>query len=190
MTTPAPVSFSHFGIHVTDLARMEEFYTRVLGLLVSDRGALPNGPTLVFLSRSPDEHHQMVLVTGRVPGTGGNVVNQISFKLPALTDLKAMHARVRDEGVQPFRIVTHGNAWSVYFADPEGNRVELFVDTPWHTPQPFAEPFDIEAPADRILAETEALCRSRPGFMSRADWRKKQIERLDAATEPVTANAR
>ena len=48
MTTPT-VSFSHVGIHVTDLARMEDFYTRVLGLLVSDRGSLPGGPALVFL---------------------------------------------------------------------------------------------------------------------------------------------
>lgn len=54
MTTSPPVSFSHFGIYVTDLARMEDFYTRVLGLLVSDRGRLPGGPELIFLSRDPD----------------------------------------------------------------------------------------------------------------------------------------
>jgi catechol 2,3-dioxygenase len=178
MATPVAVSFSHFGIHVTDLARMEDFYTRVLGLLVSDRGALPGGPTLTFLSRDPDEHHQIVLVTGRPPGTGYNVVNQISFKLPTLDDLKAMHARVRAAGTKEFRIVTHGNAWSAYFADPEGNRVELFVDTPWHTPQPLAEPFDIEAPIAAIMAQTEHLCRSRPGFVARADWRKAQVERM------------
>ena len=177
MTTPAP-SLSHFGIHVTDLPRMEDFYTRVLGLLVSDRGALPSGPTLVFLSRDPDEHHQLVLVTGRPPGVEYNVVNQISFKLPTLVDLQAMYRRVREEGIKEFRIVTHGNAWSIYFADPEGNRVELFVDTPWHTPQPLAEPFDVEAPVEAILAQTEALCRSRSGFMSRAEWRRAQVERM------------
>lgn len=180
MATPA-VSFSHLGIHVTDLARMEDFYTRVLGLPVTDRGTLPGGPTLVFLSRDPDQHHQVVLVTGRPPGVEYNVVNQISFKLPALADLKAMHARLREEGIKKFRIVTHGNAWSVYFPDPEGNRVELFVDTPWHTPQPFAEPFDIEAPVEAILAETEALCRRRPGFVSRAEWRKAQVDRMGGA---------
>ena len=178
----APAALSHFGIHVTDMARMEEFYTRVLGLLVSDRGALPSGPTLVFLSRDPDEHHQLVLATGRPPGPGYNVVNQISFKLPALADLKAAHARLKETGQKEFRIVTHGNAWSIYFPDPEGNRVELFVDTPWHTPQPFAEPFDIEAPEDAIMAETERICRSRPGFASRAAWRSEQVARMGAAT--------
>ena len=177
MTTAA---LSHFGIHVTDIARMEAFYTRTLGLLVSDRGALANGPTLVFLSRDPDEHHQLVLVTGRPPGGGYNVVNQISFKLPALDDLQAMHRRLREEGIKEFRIVTHGNAWSIYFADPEGNRVELFVDTPWHTPQPFAEPFDLEAPTATIMAETEKICRSRPGFTSRAESRREQVARMTA----------
>jgi catechol 2,3-dioxygenase len=181
MTTSPPVSFSHVGIYVTDLARMEAFYTRVLGLLVSDRGPVPGGSDLVFLSRNPDEHHQLVLATGRPPGVEFNVVNQISFKLPTLADLKAMHARARDEGTKQFRIVTHGNAWSVYFADPEGNRVEVFVDTPWHTPQPVVEPFDIEAPVEVIEQETEALCRNRPGFLSREQWRAAQVTRMAVA---------
>jgi len=181
MTTASPISFSHFGIYVIDLARMADFYTRVLGLLVSDRGQVPGGADLVFLSRDPDEHHQIVLATGRPPGVEFNVVNQISFKLPTLADLKAMHARARAEGIKQFRIVTHGNAWSVYFADPEGNRIEVFVDTPWHTPQPVVEPFDIEAPVETIVNETEELCRNRPGFMSREAWRAAQVTRMGAA---------
>ncbi|MBI2207281.1 MAG: VOC family protein [Candidatus Rokubacteria bacterium] len=178
MTTAA---LSHFGIHVTDLDRMVDFYTRVVGLLVMDRGQLTNGPTLVFLSRDPDEHHQLVLVTGRPPGIEYNVVNQISFKLPALEDLQAVHRRLRGEGLKEFRIVTHGNAWSIYTPDPEGNRVEFFVDTPWHTPQPFAEPFDVEAPVEKIIADTEAICRSRPGFAMRGAWRQAQVERMGVA---------
>jgi len=150
----------------------------VLGLVVTDRGPLKDGPTLVFLSHDPDQHHQIVLATGRPPGPSYSVVNQISFKLPTLGDLQAMHARAREEGIKEFRVVTHGNAWSIYFADPEGNRVELFVDTPWHTPQPFAEPFDIEAPAEAIYTETEAICRNRPGFITRADWRINLVEKL------------
>jgi catechol 2,3-dioxygenase len=177
MTTPT-AALSHFGIHVTDLPRMVDFYTGVMGLLVMDRGELTNGPTLVFLSHDPDQHHQLVLVTGRPPGIDYNVINQISFKLPTLDDLKAAHARAQDAGIKEFRVVTHGNAWSIYFGDPEGNRVELFVDTPWHTPQPFAETFDITKPTATIMAETETICRNRPGFSSRAAWRDAQVERM------------
>jgi catechol-2,3-dioxygenase len=173
-------AFSHVGIHVTNLARMVDFYTRVIGLVVTDRGRLDGGAELVFLSRDPDQHHQVVLATGRPAESGYNVVNQLSFKLPALGDLKAMHGRLRAEGIEQFRIVTHGNAWSIYFPDPEGNRVELFVDTPWHTPQPFAAPFDLDAPEATIIAGTEAVCRSRPGFTSRAEWRSALMEKLAA----------
>ena len=31
---------------------------------------------------------------------------------------------------------------------------------------------------EAILAETEAICRNRPGFASRADWRRTQLERM------------
>ncbi len=175
-------AFSHVGIFVRNLDRMVDFYTRVLGLLVNDRGIQPGGTTeLAFLSHDPDEHHQLVLVTGRPADARDSVVNQISFKLPTLEDLKTMYSRLRAEGIEPNRIVTHGNAWSIYFPDPEGNRAELFVDTPWHTPQPFAEPFDIEAPAEAIFARTEAICRSRPGFSSRAEWRRVVSEKMGVA---------
>ena len=94
MAAPA---LSHFGIHVTDGPRMEDFYTRVLGLLVTDRGSLPHGPTLTFLSHDPDQHHQLVLVTGRPAGVDYNVVNQISFKVSTLEELKVLYARMRAE---------------------------------------------------------------------------------------------
>ncbi len=180
MDQPGAV-LSHFGIHVTNIDPMVDFYTRVLGLMVMDRGTLADGPELVFLSRDPDQHHQLVLVTGRPADSGFNIVNQISFKLPTLDGLKSMYSRVRAEGIEQFRVVTHGNAWSVYFADPEGNRVELFVDTPWHTPQPFAAPLDLAAPSEAIVAQTEALCRSRPGFSSRSEWRKTASEKMGVA---------
>jgi hypothetical protein len=43
------------------------------------------------------------------------------------------------------------------------------------------EPFDIEAPAEVIERETEALCRNRPGFMSRDEWRAAQVARMATA---------
>ncbi len=120
MDQPA-AAFSHFWIFVRDLDRMVDFYTGALGLVVTDRGPLADGLELAFLSRDPDEHHQMVMASGRPADSGFNVVNQISFKVPSLDDLKAAHARLRARVIEKFRIVTHGNAWSIYFADPEGN---------------------------------------------------------------------
>lgn len=50
--------------------------------------------------------------------------------------------------------ITHGNALSVYFHDPEKNRVELLIDTPWYVPQPYRVPYDIMLPdADTMDVE-------------------------------------
>ena len=48
----------------------------------------------------------------------------------------------------------HGNAWSLYFRDPEGNMLELYVETPWQLKHPFAQPFDIMQPDDVIIGMT------------------------------------
>jgi catechol-2,3-dioxygenase len=117
---------------------MERFYTRLIGLTVTDRGRLetPRGPVdLVFLSGDPDEHHQLVLCSGRPPDLAYNVVNQLSFRVDGVAALRALHDRLRTEPVSEIAPVTHGNAVSVYFRDPEGNRIELFCDRPGTSPR-------------------------------------------------------
>jgi hypothetical protein len=41
-----------------------------------------------------------------------------------------------------------------------------------------AAPTIAPSPVDTILAETEALCRSHEGSVSRAAWRQTQLERM------------
>ena len=171
---PVPqVAFSHVGLFVHDLARMEDFYRRVLGFTVTDRGELetPAGRIeLVFLSRDPREHHQLALVTGRPQALEFNVVNQISFRVPDLAALRHFHAVLEGERVRAMAPVTHGNAISLYFLDPEGTRLELFFDTPWYCTQPVREPVDLSRSDAVILSETERLARSQPGFTTREAW--------------------
>ena len=169
MTSVPEFSFSHMGIYVTDPARMEDFYTRVLGFAVTDRGLL-GSVSLVFLSRDPRDHHQIVLASGR-PAGGFNTVNQISFRMADFAGLREMHRRLEQEGVQELAPVSHGNALSVYFKDPEGNRIELFVDTPWYVEQPVRVPIDMQLPEAEIWARAERDARSRPGFRPVEEWR-------------------
>ena len=177
MTSQIHPQLSHCGVYARDIDKMVAFYTQTIGLVVSDRGISSRGGELAFMTAAPGHHHQLVVASGRAP-EGVSTVNQLSFKIADLDQLKETHRRVRDAGIAEIRQTSHGNALSIYFPDPEGNRIELFVDTPWHTPQPVAEPFDIEAPVETIFKETEALCRNRPGFVSRAEWRKSQVARM------------
>ena len=63
VSRPTP---SHFGIYVTDLERMVSFYTEVFELTITDRGEGKTfKKTLVFTSASADQHHQLVLASGR-----------------------------------------------------------------------------------------------------------------------------
>ncbi len=50
---------SHFELYVENVASMESFYTDYLGFVVTDRGE--GKDAMVFLSRNPEEHHQLVL---------------------------------------------------------------------------------------------------------------------------------
>ena len=165
------------GIYVADLARMEDFYTRVLGFAVTDRGNL--GPTkIIFLSRDPREHHQIILASGRPDGGGFNPINQISFRLAELAGLKAMTRRLQDEGAKDISPISHGNALSVYFRDPEGNRLEIFVDTPWYVRQPLRIPMDLSLPDAALWAWAEAEARRQPDFQSVEEWRAQIARRI------------
>jgi catechol-2,3-dioxygenase len=170
-SSPVPrLAFSHMGLYVTDLARMADFYTRVLGLTETDRGRL-GSVELSFLSKSPLEHHQIVLVSGRPADAGFNTINQVSFRMAEFAGLREMHGRVQREGMKEIAPVCHGNALSVYFRDPEGNRVELFVDTPWYVQQPLRVPMDLSLSDAELWAWAEAEARRQPGFQRVEDWR-------------------
>ena len=55
------MAFSHIGLYVANIASMVSFYTDVLGFSITDQAHI-RGADVVFLSRNPDEHHQIVLV--------------------------------------------------------------------------------------------------------------------------------
>lgn len=170
LNRPGALSFSHMGFYVRDLPRMAAYYQGVLGFFQTDQGDL--GPVqLVFLSRDPAEHHQIVLASGRPAERGFNVINQISLRVPDLATLREVRERaLADAGTHELVCVSHGNAVSIYFRDPEGNRLEVFMDTPWYCEQPLREPVDLDRPDDEVMAQAEAQARSRPAFQPRAQW--------------------
>ena len=169
---------AHVGVYAHDKPLLERFYTTVLGLIVTDSGTARSGVELTFLSASPGNHHQFVLVGGRPDTSGFNPINQISFMVDSLADLREVHARALENGATDMRVVSHGNAWSCYFKDPEGNTVEAYLDTPFHVPQPHGEPLDLTKSDAEILRETEAACRADPGFMTMASFKESLASRL------------
>lgn len=171
------IAFSHIGIFVTDIARMTDFYARFLRFTVTDRGRLGEAE-IVFLSRDPREHHQIVLAAGRPVSIPFNSINQISFRVDGLTALRQFHAGLKHEAVTDIQSVTHGNALSVYFRDPEGNRIELFLDTPWYVSQPMRVSVDLHLSDAALWALVEEKARTMPGFRPRAGWQAEMSARM------------
>jgi catechol 2,3-dioxygenase len=196
MTTPekkpaANLMFSHMGLSVKDIIKMEEFYTRVLGFTVTDRGTA-GGMKLVFLSRNPLDHHQIVLASGRpaeLPANTDNPqfgpsINQISFKMGSLADLRALLPNLETEGGGNIFPANHGVAWSIYAHDPEGNNLEFFVDTQWYITQPFLIPLDFTKSDDEIVALTKAMCEKSAGYEPYGEWRRKVALRMTPFIAP------
>jgi catechol 2,3-dioxygenase-like lactoylglutathione lyase family enzyme len=186
------LTLSHVGVHVTDMAKMVDFYTGFLGFAVSDRGELSGGRgEIVFMTRDPREHHQFVLASGRPADLPYNLVNQLSFRVDGLETLREMQRQLRDEQGTELGPISHGNALSLYLHDPEKNRVELLIDTPWYVPQPCRIPVDLSLPDDELWAMLEKHARSLPGFKPREVWAADIEKRIAEATakrrRPTTA---
>lgn len=173
MDTTIRPNLTHAGLWVRDSAVMEAFYTRIMGFHVSDRGFVEryNG-NITFMSNDPTIHHQVILAEGR-PDDVPSTINQLSFLVKSLDELRVMYRRVVAEGVENLLPRNHGNAWSVYFDDPEGNNLEVYLDSPFHVPQPFGKYLDFDLSNDEIMELTESMCRETEGFLPRAEWTAK-----------------
>lgn len=146
----------HVGIYAEDLMKQRDFYTRVMGLRIADEDL--EGRQMVFLSADPiAEHHEFVLMQGRVTSGDARVIQQISFKVTSIDDLRAFKQRLEDENITIERIVSHGNAFGMYFFDPEGNRIEVYYKTGFPVPQPHGDPIDLAQSDEELLADAKEL---------------------------------
>ena len=174
MSALLKAEFKHVGLYVWNLDAMADFYQRWFGLTVTD-GAMGGAGKGIFLSADPMEHHQLVFVVGREPGSKPTI-NQLSFLVADLATVQAYYRKAVDEGVSITMTKSHGNALSVYVLDPEGNQIEIYCHTPWYVKQPAGKPMNLDLSEADILAQVEREVRSDPSFMPRDQW----IEQVSA----------
>lgn len=169
-------SLNHVGIKVIDMPAMSDFYTSFFGFVITDRRDDPN--PIQFMTRSPDEHHQLLLAWGREPDQPSTVA-QISFLMDDFRQLRELHERAQaDPRVTKIWTLDHGNSWTVYFHDPEGNTIECYVHTPWHVSQPYGTPIDFSLSDDEIYAQTEAASLANPTYMTAEAFHDQLVRQL------------
>lgn len=175
---------SHFEIRARDQQAMAKFYTEVLGFIVSDRGTIDRGPMqgreLIFLSHSPEEHHQIVLIPSDVTDQGGGI-GHVAFRVDTLDEVRAVFEKVRRLPHASPEPVSHGNTWSVYFRDPENNRIEVFTQTPWHATQPCRFDVDYDVTDTELKQATLDKASALPGFTIGDDWKRDFQHRFEKA---------
>ena len=85
---------------------------------------------LAFLTYD-DEHHRIAIA--RIPGLEEAPAmhagtDHIAFTHADLGDLLNTWARLKSEGIEPYWCLNHGPTTSMYYKDPDGNKVELQID--------------------------------------------------------------
>ncbi|HAY43072.1 MAG TPA: hypothetical protein DCY59_05770 [Micrococcaceae bacterium] len=176
---------AHLGIFCKDLDAMVEFYCREFGMIISDSGLGKSGKAATrrrgaFLTGDPSEHHQLALIEGREQNTPPTTA-QISFLVPNLTELRAFWRHVVATEIPVQVVKNHGNAWSIYIDDPDGNMIEVYTHSEWYTQQPLGEPLNLEDSEEEILAQTNALVALDPEARPRTEWMAEQAAKIKAA---------
>lgn len=173
--------WSHVVLYVRDLEGMIAFYDEVLGFKVSDRGQIdPNlpGVDVAFLSQVESDHHQIAFAPVRGEDDS-SPVDHFAFRVDSFADVKAMVDKLQADGrATDLNPLNHGNAWSIYFKDPEGNGLEVFCDSPFAVQQPQIKPWDLAMTEAEMLAQTKDQFAGEPGFEPMEDFYAERRRRF------------
>lgn len=121
-----PTRIGHVHLKVSDLERSVAFYSDVLGLGVSERV----GSTFAFLSFGA-LHHDLALQAhpGAAPASPQAAgLYHSAFEVDDPVALAELAGRLERRGVR-YSPVDHGISKALYFADPDANGVEVYLDT-------------------------------------------------------------
>ena len=122
-------SLGHVVLRVSDRARAEQFYNGVLGLPVCAR-LDEHGAKMSFFTLG--NHHDFAVMEvsgeGSVHSETTVGLDHIAFKIgDDIADLRDARASLEAAGVKSTPI-DHEVTKSLYFEDPDGNGVELYID--------------------------------------------------------------
>ncbi len=116
----------HAHLKVRNLPRSVAFYTRHFNLKVVEQVA-----NYAFLSGGP-LHHELALQAlgdhAPLPQPNGVGLYHIAFEVPDQHAFVHAYQQLQADGV-PVGAVDHGISWAMYFPDPDGNGLEIYVDT-------------------------------------------------------------
>jgi catechol 2,3-dioxygenase len=121
----------HVLIRARDKERSRRFYTEVLGFKVSEE--LPGDAAFLTLG---DGFHTFDIAQhphpdSAAPATADHVgLGHIAFQVDSYDALREAYLTLLDRDVTITRAMDHNSQRSVYFADPDGNGLEIYFEVP------------------------------------------------------------
>jgi catechol-2,3-dioxygenase len=117
----------HINLKTTRLQEMVDWYGKVVGGEVVFQ--FPGGAWLT----NDEANHRIAFLSSpqmsddpeKIFHTG---MHHSAFEYDSIGDLLAAYSRLKDEGIEPHATLDHGMTTSFYYADPDGNSVELQYD--------------------------------------------------------------
>lgn len=125
-----PVKFAHVVYMTRRFKEMVAWYQDVF-----EAEVVYENPALAFLTYD-EEHHRFAFANLDVikPASHSSDarseigVNHVAYTYATAGDLLDTYARLKGRGIEPYWPVHHGTTMSLYYADPDGNRMEFQVD--------------------------------------------------------------
>lgn len=118
----------HVNLKTTRLQAMIDFYRTLVGAEVIFKDQVG-----AWLSNDGANHRIALLAFPNFvddPDKENRAgMHHSAFEYASFDDLNSSYLRLKEAGIRPALCLDHGMTFSYYYADPDGNNVELQVDT-------------------------------------------------------------
>lgn len=166
-----PSKLAHVVFQTNRIKELRDWYCQVLGGQV-----IYENPHLSFVTYDEEHHRVAFLDFGPLTPRDTNTelmvkqseqpgLHHVAFTFGSMGDFLDNYVRLHERGIRPFFCVNHGPTTSMYYRDPDGNRVELQIDNfataeegqAWmHSPAFDKNPVGVEYDPDELVKKFKA----------------------------------
>ena len=120
-----PTEYAHIVLKTAQPEALIDWYVAVLGMQVA-----VHTPLVSFLTWDHCQDRLAILPTpdAVAPPANATGMHHAAFSVASLRELCDQYRSLKAQGIVPLRAFNHGVATSMYYADPDGNEIELTVE--------------------------------------------------------------